>query len=258
MAGHCVITGAADGIGKALAARFAADSWQVTGIDIDAQKAEETTRELGESGKHLSFIIANLSDANGRDYILESLNEKPPVDVLIHNAGINHVSVFGKSDLDTQKAILRVNLHAPIHLTARLLEMDGLAEESTLVFVSSLSHFVGYPGASVYAASKDGLASFAKSLRVALRAKGVHVLTVFPGPTRTGHARRHSPDKQREDRRMPPEILAARIYRAVMKKKGILIPGAGNKIFAFTGRFIPALTEKVMKKAILDKIQEQE
>lgn len=94
-----------------------------------------------------------------------------------------------------------------------------------MVFVSSLAHFVSYPGASVYAASKDGLAAYARSLRVAEPA--LHVLTVFPGLTRPAHARRYGPDNSREARRMPPEKLAELIYRAVQRRQKVLIPVGG-------------------------------
>jgi len=97
--------------------------------------------------------------------------------------------------------VLAVNLTAPLHLTGALLQAGKIAPGGSLVFVSSLSRLLSYPGAAVYAASKDGLASYARSLAVALAPQKMHVLTVYPGPTRTAHARRYSPDNSREARR---------------------------------------------------------
>ena len=139
-------------------------------------------------------------------------------------------------------------------LTAELLRAERIEPGGTLVFVSSLSRFVAYPGAASYAASKDGLASYARSLSVSLAPKNVNVLTVYPGPTRTEHARRHSPPGSSEAKRMPPAELAARIRRAVEARKRVLIPGAANRVFAALGHVAPGITERALKKAILDKL----
>jgi short-subunit dehydrogenase len=126
-----------------------------------------------------------------------------------------------------------------------------LRKSVRLVFLSSLSHYVSYPGAAVYAASKDGLAHYARSLQAALPAAGT--LTVFPGPTRTEHARRYSPDNSREENRMPPEDVAAAILRGVTDGRSRLIPGTANRMMALAGHLAPRLLELGMKKMILEK-----
>ena len=153
---------------------------------------------------------------------------------------------------------LNVNLAAPLELTAALLRAGKIAPGGSLVFISSLSRLLSYPGATVYAASKDGLASYARSLAVALAPQGIHVLTVYPGSTRTAHARRYSPDNSREARRMPPEVLASTVVRAVQRRQRVLIPGAGNKLFAAIGRWVPSLAEWVMKKTLWEKLAAEE
>jgi short-subunit dehydrogenase len=142
--------------------------------------------------------------------------------VFIHNAGINAVGRFSEVGVEDQERVVAVNLQAPMVLTAELLKAKHVCEGGSLVFVSSLSHYVSFPGASVYAATKSGLASYARSLSVALVPSNVHVMTVFPGPTRTAHARRYSPDNSREEKRMVPEELAERIFRGVEKKGAFL------------------------------------
>ncbi len=253
---HIVITGAADGIGKALAREFAARGDAITGIDVDAMRADATQAQLLQSGADATFIVANLGDAGALDNVARQLAKRPPVDVLIHNAGINDVGPFAHADLDRQRAVLDVNLRAPLALTTDLLRQGRLREGGTLVFLSSLSHYASYPGASVYAASKDGLASYARSLGSALASDGLHVLTVFPGPTRTAHARRYSPDNSRENRRMAPDDLARRIGDAVAKEQRVLIPGLGNRLFAAASRLAPGPVEQIMRRTLFDKLSE--
>ncbi|MCG8348515.1 MAG: SDR family NAD(P)-dependent oxidoreductase [Chloroflexales bacterium] len=251
---HCVITGAADGIGKALAQHFAAAGYAITGIDVDAARAEQTRTELAQRGATVAFLHADLAADEDITQVLEQLVAGTQIDVFIHNAGINAVGRFVSSNLERQQQVLNLNLLAPMVLTAGLLHAEQIARGGSFVFVSSLSRFVSYPGAVAYAASKDGIAAYARSLATPLARQDIHVLTVYPGPTRTAHARRYSPDNRREQRRMPPERLAALIYAAVQARRRVLVPGAGNKLFAVLGRYAPGLVERVMRKTILDRL----
>ena len=244
----CVITGAADGIGKALAQRYADAGYQVVGIDIDAVRAAQVAND------NISFVIGDLSSAEGVQMILDSLTQ--PIDVLIHNAGISAVGRFEQVPLDKQRKVLDVNLRAPLVLTAGLLAKGLFRPNAAFIFISSLSKQVSYPGAVVYAASKAGLAAYARTLRVAFGGHR-HVLTVYPGPTRTAHARRYSPDNSRESRRMSPEQLANLIFQAMQKKRSQLIPGFGNRVFATVGQLAPPLTNRLMKKLMLDSLEDQ-
>jgi short-subunit dehydrogenase len=216
VARHAVVTGAAEGIGRALAEELGAHGYRITGIDVNAALAAQTQQELAGLGLDLAYLQADLGQMADLDRVVACLNAAPQIDVLVHNAGINCVGAFAHSDLARQHAVLDVNLRAPLHLTAALLRADKVAPGGTLVFVSSLSHYVSYPGAAVYGASKDGLASYARSLAAALAPQGINVLVVYPGPTRTAHARRYSPDNRREARRMarkhwpPPSTVRSR------------------------------------------------
>ena len=112
---------------------------------------------------------------------------------------------------------------------------------------------VGSNRAAVYAATKDGLASFGRSLRAGLHGRA-NVVTVYPGPTRTPHARRYSPDNSNEDRRMPPEQVAEAIVAAVRSGGSVVVPGWGNRFACAFGSLAPGLAERAMKKVIFDKI----
>lgn len=251
---HCVVTGGADGIGRAIVERFAQASYAVTIVDRDAGRAAEVCRAIRERGGAANSICADLARATDIAETLRQLAELPPADVFVHSAGISAVGRFAEGALARQYAVLDVNLRAPMQLTAGVLRVGLLAQHATLVYVASLSVFTSYPGAIVYAASKDGLAAYARSLRAALAARDVNVLTVYPGPTRTAHARRYSPDNRREGRRMPPEQLAEFLYAASERRDRDLIPGLGNWLAATLGRFAPALAEELMRRTILDKL----
>jgi short-subunit dehydrogenase len=247
---HALVTGAADGIGRALAIQLAGQGFLLSAIDRDEMQATRTLGELLNAGRAARFTITDLSTEAGMRRAIAATEGWPPLDVLIHNAGISHVGPFVRSSLVQQRAVVDVNLLAPLVISAGLLRERKIAGNAALVFLSSLSHFTGYPGASVYAATKDGLAAYARSLRAALAADHVRVLVVHPGPTRTAHARRYSPDNRREQSRMAPERLATLILAAMHRGERMLIPGAGAQMAAFAGRLAPGLLEVIMQRTL--------
>ncbi len=246
---YCLITGFADGIGKALALQFAS-THHIVGIDVDVERAKYTQAEIEALGGACTVHLLDLTNP----HMLQQLPSDIVFDVVIHNAGISAAGYFEQLALPLQTKVLDLNLRAPLLLTQQLLSNAQIRKGGSVAFISSLSHFVSYPGASVYAASKDGLALFARSLAVALKPNNVNVLSVFPGPTRTAHARRYSPDNSREQTRMAPEALAETIHRAVLRRQRQLIPGLPNRIVAVLGIYVPRLTEWLMRKTILDKL----
>ena len=250
----CTITGAAAGIGRAIALRFGREGFSIHGIDVDAQRAAEVTVSIERLGAKATFSIVDLSSKEGVDAALDDISSGPPVDVFVQNAGINAVGRFAASDLADHLAVIRLNLLTPMLMTSALLRGKKIRSGGTIAVVSSLSHFVSYPSAAAYAASKDGLASYARSLSVGLVKRNIHVLTIYPGPTRTAHARRHSPDNTREHKRMSPEVVADQVFRAVMLRRRVLVPGLRNKFFAAFGHFLPNFAERAMAKGILKKL----
>ncbi len=250
-----VVTGAASGIGAALVASYAALGCEAVGVDRDERLGAEVTEKIRvETGVTPGFLYGDLADPGDLNRLARALASQK-IDVFVHSAGINATGAFEHADVGAQRAVLDVNLRAPLQLTRALLASKVLTRGSSVVFVSSLSHFVSYPGAAVYAASKDGLTAYARSLGVALAPQGIHVLTVFPGPTRTPHAARHSPDNRREHKRMPPEVLAAGVVRAVEQKRRRYVPGASNRAFAALGRWLPGLLERVMVRTLFEKME---
>ena len=237
---HAVVTGSSQGIGAAVVEVLKLRGYTVTGVDLSLQGAE---------------VTADLSRADGVSKFIETLAALPPIDLLIHNAGINATGAFAGIEEEKWLPVVRVNLLAPMLLTLGLLQRKRLAKGGTVVCISSLSHYSGYPGASVYAATKSGLAAYASSLRAAFRPESLRVLSVFPGPTRTAHAREHSPDNSKEHRRMDPVELAERILRAVERGRVRLVPGIGNQLSAWLGWMAPGMMSALVRKLLFKKLQ---
>ncbi len=245
----CAITGAASGIGKALVNEYLAKGFQIIAIDRDSLALAELVKN--EPVK-IKSLVSDLASDNDLEKILASLYN---IDIFIHSARISAVGRFIETDLEKQKTVLNINLRAVLILTKALLAEQKISKGGSLVFVSSLSHQASYPGAAVYAASKDGISSFARSLRKSL--KDIHVLTVYPGPTKTPHAAKYSPENSNENKRMPPEILAKKIFNSVKRQKSSLVPSFMLQVFARAGTYFPYFTEQLMLKTLYKKIEKQ-
>lgn len=151
---HCVITGAATPFGRALARRFAQAGYSITGIDDNATQGERFRSHLVAKGYTASWITANLTLESDVEPILSQLRAKPAINVCIHHASLNKPGPFAQSDLKQQNSVLTVNFLVPVLLTNGLLDQGSLADGGSLVFMASLAHFTGYPGAAIYAASR--------------------------------------------------------------------------------------------------------
>ena len=248
--GRCLITGFGAGIGQALAQQYSQAGYAIVGVDNDGAAAAATADAIRAAGGRCQVIVADLSQTVGCQAVLDDLAGDEPLAVVIQNAGISAFGHFEKMAWSGQEKVLALNLLAPLWLTAGLLAAELIRPDANLLFLSSLSHHTGYPGASVYAATKDGVAHFARSLGAA----GWRTLTIFPGPTRTEHARRYSPDNSQEGRRMLPATLAAHIWRAQQRRARRLIPGVSNKVLALIGRLAPRLMGAMMRRLLYEKI----
>ena len=250
---HVVVTGAANGIGKAIVNTYASMSAAaITLIDRDVARGEALAQSLTDRGKTARFIVADFIDFAAHSALIDSLRTQPPIDLLVLNAGINRATPFFSDDGTNDRAMIAVNFLSPMHMVHQLLTARRLAHGGTIVLISSLSKFVSYPGAAVYGGSKDGLHAFAQSLREILKPRNINVLIVYPGPTETDQARANSPGDPATSKRMPPGVLAQKIHSSVARGKRWLIPGASNRVIAVIARIAPGLMQKIMRRVIYE------
>lgn len=187
-----LVVGAASGLGKAVAAQAAARSDRVCTIDVD-------THVVGDVDGVVASVACDISDASAIEQALETLEREAPFDLVVISAGISATGPFEDIDPALMSRVISVNLTGTMMMTAALLKRSMIARAGRLVLVSSLSQFVSYPGASAYAASKEGVAVFARSIGRGLRReRDITVQVVAPGPMDTPHAERHAPRGARE------------------------------------------------------------
>lgn len=246
---RALVTGGSAGLGLAFVRLLAAKGYDVLSLDRDTPGGDA---DPGQAA--IRHIGCDLSDRAQLDPALGELVAAGPFDLIVLNAGINATGRFETIDLSSHLNVLRVNAEAPMIIAARMLEAGALKPGGAIGFISSLSHFTGYPGAASYAASKDALAVFAASIRKVAMARSVTVTVAFPGPLRTNHAEQHAPKGADASKRMDPSEAAEVILADLAAGRKSAIPGRANRVIALAGRLAPKPLTALMRRLIYERL----
>lgn len=177
MSGIAVVTGAARGIGHAVAARLAADGLRIVLVDLDPT-VDHAAALLGAQGAETTAVTADITDVDGRAAVLAAVSSAP-LRVLVNNAGITHDARITDMDDEQFLAVIRVNLGGAYELTRTLL--PAIADGAAIVNLSSRA-YLGNVGQFNYSASKGGIVGMTRGLALEL-APRVRVNAVAPGLT---------------------------------------------------------------------------
>jgi short-subunit dehydrogenase len=186
--GTAVVTGAASGIGEALAHALAARGSHLVLVDRDARRLAAVVAAVRAEAPSVEVTshVVDLSDPDATRRLGETLlADCPRITLLVNNAGIALGGRFDQVTLEEFDIVMRVNFTAPLVLTHTLLPALKAAPGSHLVNVSSLFGLIGPAGQSAYSASKFALRGLTEVLRHELPEVGVGVTAVHPGGVRT-------------------------------------------------------------------------
>jgi short-subunit dehydrogenase len=213
-----LVTGASSGIGRAIAMELARRGARVEATGRDAAALESLSRRTGGE-----WLAADLDRPEEVDRLAEWAE---PVDLLVNNAGFGQTIPLQAMDPAIADSMIRVNLLAPIRLTALL--VPGMIQRGRghVVNVASVAGHVGVAGEAVYSATKAGLIALSESLRYEVRSLGVGVTVVSPGVVRTAFFERAGhPYDRRFPRPIRPERVARAVARAVrLRRAQVYVP----------------------------------
>ena len=179
---HVLITGASRGIGAAMATRFASEGARLSLVARSEEPLRALATELG--GRAYAMDLTDNRALDG--LVAEVTRHGGPVDVLVCNAGLETTDFLIDVDPDLIRAVTRTNLEVPMVLTRHVLGSMMSRNTGHLVYTSSLAGTTGFPGQSVYGATKAGLTNFAAAMRLETRDSEIGVTVVAPGPVDTG------------------------------------------------------------------------
>jgi NAD(P)-dependent dehydrogenase (short-subunit alcohol dehydrogenase family) len=181
-----VVTGAAQGIGKAIAAAFVEEGASVLIGDINGERAAQTAAELAAGARPVKAVKVDVADpAGGETLVAHCVREFGRIDILVNNAGIGINKRTLDFQLDEWERVLRINLTgAFLCAQAAARRMVG-QRYGKIINICSLSGQRGGIGRAAYGASKAGLELLTKVMAVELAELGVNVNAIVPGPIAT-------------------------------------------------------------------------
>ena len=181
-----VVTGAASGIGRATAQKFADEGARVVVADIDAKGGETAAAELRDQGRDAAFVQIDMTDNASIDAFGAAVQAKyGAVDVLVNGAGWGRTAPFWEGTPEFWAKLVALNFVGPMMLTKALLPAMIERGSGRIVNVSSDAGRVGSLGETVYSGAKGGLIAFTKSLAREVSRYQINVNCVCPGPTDT-------------------------------------------------------------------------
>ncbi|MFI0470097.1 SDR family NAD(P)-dependent oxidoreductase [Saccharopolyspora sp. 5N102] len=176
-----LVTGGTSGIGLEATRLLARAGAEVVITGRDAQRGKNAVHAAQEDGV-IRFIPADLADL---DSVAELGRRSGPVDILVNNAGAFPTSLTVEQSVAGYERVFDTNVRGAYFLVAALVPHMLEKGEGSIVNVTTLAAFRGFPGASVYGASKAALASLTRTWAAEFADGGVRVNSVAPGPTRT-------------------------------------------------------------------------
>lgn len=176
-----VVTGAGQGMGRAIARRFAEEGAVVVAIDLNAAAAQETL--AGAAGLALNVNIADSAAVNAAvEQVVARLGR---IDVLVNNAGVGSVDAFTDISDETWARVIGVNLTGAFYCArAAVRAMVAQGRKGVVINVASTAAASG-DGPAHYCASKAALIGLTRSMAKELAPQGIRVNTLVPGPTNT-------------------------------------------------------------------------
>jgi short-subunit dehydrogenase len=182
-----VITGAAGGIGRALAFAFARRGSVLALVDLDRGRLDALREALGPLGARASIHVADVGRRDALERVRdEVLAEHGRVDVLVNNAGVTIYAALEQTEPHELERIVAVNFMAVVLGCQVFLPILRAQASGHVVNVSSMAGFAGFPFQTLYCATKYAVRGLSEALRAELAGTGVHVTCVMPGTTATG------------------------------------------------------------------------
>lgn len=181
-----IVTGAGQGIGKAIAVRFAQEGAKVVVADVNEATAQEAANEITGSGGQALAVQVNVTDAASVDGMIKAtLGWGGRLDVLVNNAGITKDAQLRKMTEEQWDAVLNVNLKGVWMCGKAAAIVMADQGKGSIINASSISGLHGNFGQSNYTATKGGMIAMTKTWAIELGPKGVRVNVVAPGWTQT-------------------------------------------------------------------------
>jgi len=245
-----IITGASSGIGKGLALEAGRMGAKVVIAARSEDKLQQVAKEIQKLNAEVLAIRTDVSKKEDcKNLIDKTLQKFNKIDILINNAGISMRALFDEMKIEVFEKLVNINLMGTVYCTHAAIN-EIIKQKGTIVGISSIAGVAPLPARTAYSASKFGMYGFLITLRAENIKRGVHTLIVHPGFTAsnirkvalTADGSPQGDTPRKEEKMMSPEQVAKHVYKAIYKKKLILVLSAEGKFTYLLHKISPRLT----------------
>jgi len=249
-----LLTGAASGIGRAIAIELAGEGVDLFLVDINEKGLEDAGKEIEAIGRRCLTMKADVSDhVQVKNMVAAAIEKLGCVDLLVNSAGVTLIGEAADCSIEDWEWIVRVNLWGSIYSVHQVLPHMIGRKSGHIVNIASAAGLVALPGNSAYCVTKFGLVGFSEVLRAELHKHNIKVTLACPGGVGTNFEKnarvrnlsKFVPGKFVPGRIQTPEDLARKIVSAIQKEKFLLVSGLGGRLLWYVKRFIPWLYYRI-------------
>lgn len=239
-----LVTGASAGIGASFARALAARGADVILVARSKPRLDDLATALRrDHGVHTEVLPADLTGTSDLATVAARLAEQDrPVDLLVNNAGFGTAGSFDGLPLEREDEEIRLNVLALVRLTHAALGAMTARGSGAIVNVSSVAGYQPNPGMATYGATKAFVSSFTQAVHEEVRSRGVHVMLLAPGFTRTDFQERAGVDQSDVPgfAWMSADDVVRDALRALDARRPVCVPGALNRVAAVLSDMAPA------------------
>ncbi|MGF1577858.1 MAG: SDR family oxidoreductase [Gemmataceae bacterium] len=257
-----LITGASQGIGKALAELAAAQGARVLAAARSQELLDQMAQDAKAKGQAMEVVRADVTNPDDRQRMVDAATQHfGGLDCLINNAGIGATGHFVEVDPDRLRKIMEVNFFGLTETTRVFLPMLKAGTNSAIVNISSVAAKRGIPARSEYSASKFAVHGFSEALRAELAKDNVDVILINPGLTQTNFSQNMIEQKAHIQldhmRGMSPQQVAEATLRAIENNTHEITLTFKGKMLAFVCRFFPGIADRIVKRKVRGIFKEE-
>lgn len=201
-----LITGASQGIGRAIAVNLAAEGINLALVGRDETRLQSVAAECEKLGVKVKTYIFDLADVTKIPALIQNVKDDfNSLGILVNNAGTYAAGNPFESDLEAWDYALDLNFKAVYHLTNQALSLIVGQEYGAIINISSIAGQMTYKGGEIYCATKHAVKAYSNCLFESVREKNVKVTTIYPGFVNTNMGRGDNLD---ESKMIQPEDIA--------------------------------------------------
>jgi short-subunit dehydrogenase len=248
---RALVTGAASGIGRAIARQFAREGVDLYLVDVNEAGLAETAAAIHDNSITVIRRVCDVSDSAAVSATVEDVRERfNGVDILVNNAGITYYGRTHEMSTDHWDRLMQINLHAHLQFTRELLPSLLARREAHVLNVCSMFGLVGMPKLAAYCTSKFALVGFSDALRAEYGREGLGVTALCPGFVTTNLFTSAPLPENSKGPKVPPRFFCTtpeRVARAAVKairhNRRLVVVEPFAKLLTLVKRYTPGLVD---------------